>query len=274
MSSLPRDAPGPEHATLHATLHAALHGDLAGQVALVTGASKGIGAGIARAFGAAGAQVVVGYGRDGAGAARVVADIEAAGGRAIAMQGDLAQASDVAAMIARAEAAFGPISTLVNNAGVFEYRSLAEIDEAHFHAIMNTNVLGLLMATQHAVAHFAPAGGSVINISSLSATGNSPGRAVYAAAKAAVNTITRVLALELAGRNIRVNAIMPGYFDTEGARAFGLGGTAAEARLLAATPLAHRPGRPSDLSPVAVFLASAASAWMTGEILTVSGGLR
>jgi 3-oxoacyl-[acyl-carrier protein] reductase len=270
MSARPADVPGRGDGRGSATTHR----DLGGQVALVTGASKGIGAGIARAFGAAGAQVAVGYARDSAGAARVVADIEAAGGQAIAVQGDLAQTSDVALMIARVAEALGPISTLVNNAGVFEYRSLADIDDAHFNTIMNTNVLGLLMTTKHAVAQFAPAGGSVINISSLSATGHAPGRAVYAAAKAAVNTITRVLALELAGRNIRVNAIMPGYFDTEGSRAFGINGTEVEARLLAATPLANRPGQPSDLSPVAVFLASAASAWMTGEILTVSGGLR
>jgi 3-oxoacyl-[acyl-carrier protein] reductase len=270
MSSHPADEP----AGNGETEHGASHNNLAGQVALVTGASKGIGAGIARAFGLAGAQVAVGYMRDREGAERIVTEIKASGGRAIAVQGDLAQTSDVRSMIGRAADALGPISTLVNNAGVFEYRSLADIDDAHFHAIMNTNVLGLLMTTKHAVARFAPAGGSVINISSLSATGHASGRAVYAAAKAAVNTITRVLALELAGRNIRVNAIMPGYFDTEGARAFGIGGTEAEARLFAATPLAKRAGRPSDLSPVAVFLASAASGWMTGEILTVSGGLR
>lgn len=247
---------------------------LAGKVALVTGASKGIGAGIAQAFGAAGARVAVGYRRDRAGAERTVAAIEAAGGRAIPVQGDLARTADTEAMIAQTVAAFGRIGILVNNAGVFEYRSIADIDEAHFHALMDTNVLGVLATTKHAIAQFDPAGGSIINISSLSAAGNSPGRAVYAAAKAAVNAITRVLALELAGQNIRVNAIMPGYFDTEGAQAFGLRGSEAEARLLAATPLAKRAGLPSDLSPVAVFLASAASGWMTGEILTVSGGLR
>jgi 3-oxoacyl-[acyl-carrier protein] reductase len=130
------------------------------------------------------------------------------------------------------------------------------------------------MTMKIAVANFNPAGGSVINISSLAAQGDAPGRAVYAASKAAVNAITKVLALELAERKIRVNAIMPGYYDTEGARAFGLPGSEAEARLIAATPLEKRPGRPSDLSPVTLFLASAASAWITGEILSVSGGLR
>ncbi len=247
---------------------------LAGKVALVTGASKGIGAGIAAAFGHAGAHVAVGYARDRAGAERVAAAIVAAGGRAITVQCDLAQTADIEAMVAQTVTAFGPIDTVVNNAGVFDYRSLPEIDAAHFYAIFNTNVLGLLLTTRIAVANFSPAGGTVINISSLSALGDTPGRAVYAAAKAAVNAITKVLALELAERKIRVNAIMPGYFDTEGARAFGIKGSEAEARLLAATPLEKRPGQPSDLSPVAVFLASAASAWMTGEILTVSGGLR
>ena len=248
--------------------------ELSGRVALVTGASKGIGAGIARALGLAGAKVAVGYARDRAGAERAAADIEAAGGRAITVQCDLARTAEIATMIASTVEELGPIGILVNNAGVFDYRSLQNIDDTHFHDIFNTNVLGLLTTTRFAVGNFDPEGGSVINISSLSALGHAPGRAVYASAKAAVNAITKVLALELADRNIRVNAIMPGYFDTEGARALGIKGTAAEARLLAATPLAKRPGIPSDLSPVAVFLASKASAWMTGEILTVSGGLR
>jgi len=248
--------------------------ELAGKVALVTGASKGIGAGIATAFGHAGANVAVGYARDHEGAERVAAEIGAAGGRAITVQCDLARTADIEAMVARTVATFGPIDTLVNNAGVFDYRALTDIEEAHFHGIFNTNVLGLLTTTKVAVANLNSAGGSVINISSLSALGAAPGRAVYASSKAAVNAITKVLALELAERKIRVNAIMPGYFDTEGARAFGIKGTEAEAQLLAATPLEKRPGHPSDLSPVAIFLASGASAWMTGEILTVSGGLR
>jgi 3-oxoacyl-[acyl-carrier protein] reductase len=245
-----------------------------GKVILVTGASKGIGAGIAKAFGEAGANVAVGYGRDREGAERVAAEIEVGGGRAVTVQCDLARTADIEAMVAKTVSTFGPINTLVNNAGVFEYRSLSDIDETHFHDIFNTNVLGSLMTTKIAVANFNAGGGSVINISSLSATGHSPGRAVYSAAKSAVNAITKVLALELAERAIRVNAIMPGYFDTEGARTFGIKGSDAEARLLAATPLGKRPGLPGDLSPVALFLASSASAWMTGEILTVSGGLR
>lgn len=246
----------------------------AGKVVLVTGASKGIGAGIAKAFGEAGAHVALAYARDHSAAQRIAHEIEAGGGRAMTVQCDLAQTGDIEVMIAKTTAAYGPIQVLVNNAGVFDYKPLAQITEAHFHTIFNTNVLGLLMTTKIAVANFDSAGGSVINISSLSAEGEAPGRAVYAASKAAVNAITKVLALELAERKIRVNGIMPGYYDTEGARAFGVPGSEAEAKLLAATPLEKRPGRPSDLSPVALFLASPASAWMTGEILTVSGGLR
>ena len=177
-------------------------------------------------------------------------------------------------MVETTVAAFGPIHALVNSAGAFDYRALGDITEDHVRTILDTNVMGLLMVSRAAVSQFDPAGGAIINISSLSALGNSPGRAVYAASKAAVNAITKVLALELADRQIRVNGIMPGYFDTEGARAFGIKGSEAEVQLLAATPLAQRPGLPSDLAPVALFLASAASAWMTGEILTVSGGLR
>jgi 3-oxoacyl-[acyl-carrier protein] reductase len=247
---------------------------LAGKVALVTGASKGIGAGIATAFGHAGANVAVGYGRDRERAERVAAEIRAANGRAISVQGDLTKTAGIEAMVAKAVATFGPIDILVNNAAVFDFKPLPDIDEAHFHHIFNTNVLGLLTTTKVAAANFNAAGGSVINISSLSALGNASGSAAYSASKAAVNAITKVLALELADRKIRVNGIMPGYFDTEGARAIGVGGSEQEARLVAATPLEKRPGHPSDLSPVAIFLASGASVWMTGEILTVSGGLR
>ena len=177
-------------------------------------------------------------------------------------------------MIAKAVATFGPSDTLVNNAAVFDFKALSHIGEAHFHYIFNTNVLGLLTTTRVAVANFNSAGGSVINISSLSALGNAPNSAVYSASKAAVNAVTKVLALELAEQKIRVNAIMPGYFDTEGARAIGVKGSEQEAHLLATTPLEKRAGHPSDLNPVAIFLASGASAWITGEILTVSGGRR
>lgn len=248
--------------------------ELAGKVALVAGASKGIGAGMATAFGAAGANIAVGYARDSDGAERVVREIEAAGGHAIAVQADLSNAAAVDAMVTKVVTAFGPLDVLVNNGAVFDFKALPDIDEAHFHYIFNTNVLGLLTATKVAVANFNCAGGSIVNISSMSALGNGPNSAVYSASKAAVNAITKVLALELAERKIRVNGIMPGYFDTEGARAIGVKGSAQEADLIARTPLEKRPGHPSDLSPVALFLASRASGWMTGEILTVSGGQR
>jgi 3-oxoacyl-[acyl-carrier protein] reductase len=248
--------------------------ELAGKVALVTGASKGIGAGVATAFGTAGAMVAIGYARDRDGAERAAAEIKAAGGRAITVRGDLAKTADIEAIVAEAVAALGPIDILVNNAAVFDFKALLDADEAHFRYIFDTNVLGLLTATKVAVANFNAAGGSIVNISSLSALGNSPNSAVYSASKAAMNAITKVLALELAERKIRVNGIMPGYYDTEGARAIGLKGSEQEARLIGTTPLEKRPGYPSDLSPVAIFLASRASAWMTGEILTVSGGLR
>jgi 3-oxoacyl-[acyl-carrier protein] reductase len=177
-------------------------------------------------------------------------------------------------MVGKVVTAFGPLDILVNNGAVFDFKALPDIDEEHFRYIFDTNVLGLLTATKIAVANFNVAGGSIVNISSLSALGNSPYCAVYSASKAAVNAITKVLALELAERKIRVNGIMPGYFDTEGARAIGVKGSEQEAHLIASTPLERRPGHPSDLSPVALFLASRASGWMTGEILTVSGGRR
>ena len=248
--------------------------ELAGKVAVVTGASKGIGAGIAAALGAIGVRVAVGYAQDRDGAESVVREINAMGGQAIAVQGDLTKVTAIEDMIATVVSAFGPLDILVNNAGVYDFKALSDIDEAHFQRIFNANVLGLLMTTKVAVASFNAAGGSVINISSLAALGNSPNSAVYSSSKAAVNALTKVLALELAERKIRVNVIMPGYFDTEGARAIGMKGSAQEAQLVAATPLEKRAGRPSDLSPVAVFLASGASAWMTGEVLTVSGGMR
>jgi 3-oxoacyl-[acyl-carrier protein] reductase len=248
--------------------------ELKGEVALITGASKGIGAGIAKEFAAAGASVAVGYARDQESAERVVREIEAAGGRAIAVQADLSVSADVDAMVKKVVATFGPLDVLVNNGAVFDFKGLSDIDDNHFHYIFNTNVLGLLNASKAAVANFNSAGGSIVNISSMSALGNGAHSAVYAASKAAVNAITKVLAIELADRKIRVNGIMPGYFDTEGSRAIGVKGSAQEEELIARTVVEKRPGHPSDLSPVALFLASRDSGWMTGEILTVSGGLR
>jgi 3-oxoacyl-[acyl-carrier protein] reductase len=245
-----------------------------GKTVLVTGASKGIGAATARLFGEAGAHVAIAYGQDRAGAANVAGEISRAGGKAFAVHVDLASVRSIDAMVAATVGELGPVHVLVNNAGAFAYRRLADTTEEHFREIFDVNVMGLLMTTKAAVAHFDPDGGSIVNISSLSAKGNAPGRAVYAASKAAVNAITRVLALELAEHNIRVNGIMPGYVDTEGARAFGIKGSEQEARLLAATPLAHRPGEPSEIASSVMLLASRRADWITGEILTVSGGLR
>lgn len=246
---------------------------LVGRVALVTGASKGIGAGIAKGLAGAGAAVAVGYARDRAGAERVVTAIQEAGGRAMAIGGDLTRVVEAEEVVAKTVEAFGLLDIVVNNAAFFEYLPLADITQEHFHRHFDTNVLGPLLVTRSAVRHFPARGGSIINISSLSSSGNRPGRVVYSATKAALNAITRSLALELAERNIRVNGIMPGYTDTEGARSFGVPGSPLEAQLIAGTPL-RRVGVPDDFAPVAVFLASEASGWITGELLRVSGGAR
>jgi 3-oxoacyl-[acyl-carrier protein] reductase len=247
--------------------------DLSGKVALVTGASKGIGAGIAKGLAAAGAAVAVNYNRDPAGAARVVAKIEQAGGRAIAVGANIADRTQVEALVEEAVEAFGGLDILINNASIYEFKPAQDVTEADFHKQFDINVVGTLLVTQAAVKRFPRVGASVINISSLASSGDTPGSLVYAATKAAVNAMTSVLALELAARKIRVNGIMPGYTDTEGAAVLGVKGSPWEEKLLANTPLG-RSGLPSDFGPVAVFLASAASGWITGQTISVSGGLR
>ena len=246
---------------------------LAGKVAIVTGASKGIGAGIAKGLGAAGAAVVVNYSSSREGAERVARDIVAGGGRAIAVQGDVSTAADVRRLFQETKKAFGALDVLVNNAGVFRFEPLEEVTAEEFHRQFDTNVLGLILATQEALKHFGPAGGSVINISSV-ASHNPPAMSVvYSASKSAVDSITRSLAKELGPRKIRVNAINPGGVDTEGTRSIGIPGSDFEKEMVAETPLG-RFGRPEDIAPVAVFLASSESAWMTGECLVASGGYR
>ncbi|MEI9929491.1 MAG: glucose 1-dehydrogenase [Rhizomicrobium sp.] len=247
--------------------------ELTGKVALVTGASKGIGAGIAKGLAAAGAMVAVNFNSDRRGAERVVEEIERGGGRAIAIRANIAHLSEVEAMVSETVKAFGRLDILVNNASIFEFMPMADVSESAFRKQFDINVVGTLLVTQQSVKHFPPDGGSVINISSLASSGNTPGSTVYAATKAAVNAMTSVLAIELAARRIRVNGIMPGYTDTEGAALLGVKGTAWETKLLADTPLG-RPGLPSDFGPVAVFLASEASGWITGQMISVSGGLR
>jgi 3-oxoacyl-[acyl-carrier protein] reductase len=247
--------------------------DLKGKVAVVTGASKGIGAAIAKGLSAAGAAVVVNYSSSKEGADRVVADINANGGKAIAVKGDVAKAADMQRLFDETEKAFGTLDVLVNNAGVYTNSlPLQDITEDEFHREFNINVLGTILATKEAVKHFGPNGGSVINISSIASAGH-PMAAIYSGTKGAVDAITRGLAAELGPRKIRVNAIAPGGVETEGTHSAGIVGSDFEKAMIAGTPLG-RFGQPDDIARVAVFLASDDSAWLTGERLTASGGYR
>ena len=245
---------------------------LSGKTAVVTGASKGIGAGIAKGLAAEGAAVVINYASSKDGADRVVADIKAKGGKAIAVHGDVAKAADVKKIFAETKQAFGRLDILVNNAGVYNLLPLEEVTEEDFHRHFNINVLGLLLATQEAAKLFGDAGGSVINIGSAVTDLNPPNTVVYTATKGAVDAVTRVLAKELGPRKIRVNSINPGVIDTEGTHAVGHIGSDFEKQLVTQTPLG-RTGQPDDIAPVAVFLASDELRWVTGDTLAVSGGL-
>lgn len=247
--------------------------DLKGKVAVVTGASKGIGAGIAKALAAAGAAVVVNYASSKASADRVVAEIAGKGGKAIAVQGDVAKAADVQRLFAETKKAFGPLDVLVNNAGVFQFEPLEAATENEFHRQFNTNVLGLILATKEAVKHFGPDGGSVINIGSVASDDKPAMSVVYSATKGAVDAITGVLAKELAARKIRVNSINPGGVETEGTHSAGIIGSDFARQMVSRTALG-RIGQPEDIAPVAVFLASADSGWLTGEIIRASGGFQ
>jgi 3-oxoacyl-[acyl-carrier protein] reductase len=246
---------------------------LTGKVAVVTGASKGIGAGIAKGLAAAGAKVVVNYASSKPSADRVVGEITRDGGTAIAVQGDVSKAVDVQRLFAETKKAFGSLDVLVNNAGVYQFAPLGDSTESEFHRQFGTNVLGLILATQEAEKYFGPRGGSVINIGSVASDTTPPTTVVYTATKGAVDAITRVLAKELGPKNIRVNSINPGGVDTEGAQAMGMIGSDFEKQMIAQTPLG-RLGRPVDIAPVAVFLASDDSGWVTGELLRAAGGLR
>ncbi|WP_304192350.1 glucose 1-dehydrogenase [Phenylobacterium aquaticum] len=244
---------------------------LAGKVAVVTGASKGIGAAIAKALAAQGAAVVVNYAASQAGADIVVAAITAAGGQAIAVQGDVAKSAEAQAIIAAAITAFGRLDILVNNAGVYEFSPIADITEDQFRRMFDTNVLGVLLTTQAAVKHLGE-GASIINIGSAVTTLNPPDSTIYTGTKGAVDAITGVLAMELGPKRIRVNTISPGIVETEGSHAAGFMGSPFEADAVAQTPLG-RVGQPDDIADVAVFLASDASRWLSGERLSASGGL-
>jgi 3-oxoacyl-[acyl-carrier protein] reductase len=246
---------------------------LTGKVAVVTGASKGIGAGIAKALAAEGAAVVVNYASSKEGADRVVAEIQRNGGKAVAVQGDVAKAADVNRLLAETKKSFGRLDVLVNNAGIYKFNPLADVTEGEFHSQFGTNVLGLILATKEAAGYFGDSGGSIINIGSVVSRLTPPGAVVYAATKGAVDAITGVLANELGPRKIRVNSINPGGVETEGFHAQGFAGSEFEKQMIAKTPLG-RTGQPTDIGPIAVFLASDDSAWLTGETLLASGGMR
>ncbi|HEX4740437.1 MAG TPA: glucose 1-dehydrogenase [Caulobacteraceae bacterium] len=245
---------------------------LSGKVALVTGASKGIGAAIAKALAAEGASVVVNYASSQAGADAVVAAITAAGGKAVAAHGDVSKAKEAQGIVDAAIAAFGRLDILVNNSGVYEFGALADITDENFHRMFNINVLGLLLTTQAAAKHLGE-GASVINIGSGVTSLFPPESAVYTGTKGAVDAITGVLAKELGPRKIRVNALNPGMVETEGTQTQGFIGSDFEKALVGQTPLG-RVGQPDDIADIAVFLASNDSKWLTGEHLVAGGGLR
>ena len=244
---------------------------LAGKVAVVTGASKGIGAAVARQLAREGAAVVVNYASSASEADRVAADISAGGGKAVAVQADVRKASDIERLFAETLRAFDALDVLVNNAGAYEVSPVGTITEEHFHRLFDLNVLSLILTSQEAIKHMNAAGGSIVNMSSIVGDFAPPNLSVYNATKAAVDALTRTMAKELAPRNIRVNSINPGMIETEGLHATGF--AANREAMAAVTPLG-RIGTPEDIAPGVAFLASSDSAWMTGETLYITGGLR
>jgi 3-oxoacyl-[acyl-carrier protein] reductase len=246
---------------------------LDGKVAVVTGASKGIGAAIAKHLAAEGAAVVINYSSSKSGADKVVDEITKRGGKAIAVQADVAKKKDIDRLFAETKKTFGRLDILVNNAGVFEFLPLEQVTEEHFHRHFDINVLGLLLAIQEATKYFGPEGGSVINISSSASVSAPAVASVYSATKAAVDTITKSLAKELGSRKIRVNAINPGMVETEGVREGGFLGSDFQ-KMFEAQSALGRIGQPGDIAPAVVFLASPDAGWITGETLIISGGYR
>ncbi len=246
---------------------------LTGKVAVVTGASKGIGASIAIHLADEGAAVVVNYATSKEGADRVVAEISGKGGKAIAVQANVAKKAEIKRLFAEAKKAFGRLDILVNNAGIYEFSPLEDITEEHFHRQFDLNVLGLILTSQEAAKHFGPTGGSIVNISSLASPMPISSGSVYSATKAAVDAVTKSLAKELGARNIRVNSINPGMVVTEGVQSAGFVESDFREQFEAQTPLG-RIGQPEDIAPAAVFLASADAGWITGETLVIAGGLR
>jgi 3-oxoacyl-[acyl-carrier protein] reductase len=246
---------------------------LAGKVAIVAGASKGIGADIAKGLAKEGASVVVNYASSKEGADKVVAEIQKNGGKAIAVQGDVAKEADVQRIFAETKKTFGKLDILVNNAGVYQFSPIEEVNEVLFHRLFNTNVLGALLATREAVKLFGDNGGSVINIGSAVTELNTPTSSVYTATKGALDSVTAVLSKELGPKKIRVNSINPGMVETEGVHTMGIIGSDFQKSFEAQTPLG-RIAQPDDITPIAVFLASSDSGWLTGEHIVASGGLR
>ena len=246
---------------------------LQGKVALVTGASKGIGASIAKELAANGAAVAVNYSSSPEGAKKVVAEIEAAGGKAIAVQANVADPDSIGGLVQTVVKELGPIDVLVNNAGIYEFAPLEAINPGHFHKQFNLNVLGLLLTTQAVVAQFPKTGGSIINIGSVVGAMAAPQGSVYSATKGAVDSITVSLSKELGPRGIRVNALNPGLIITEGTHSTGIAGSDFETNVVAGTPLG-RAGQPKDVATVAAFLASEDAAWLTGQTIYASGGYR
>jgi 3-oxoacyl-[acyl-carrier protein] reductase len=248
-------------------------GKLSGKVAVVTGASKGIGASIALHLAAEGARVVVNYASSKEGADRIVAEIAGKGGKAIAVQANVAKEADIVRLFAETKKAFERLDILVNNAGVYEFGPLENVTAEQYHRMFDVNVLGLILATREAVKLIGPSGGSIINIGSVAGTSAPATTTVYSATKGAVDTVTKALSKELGPRKIRVNSINPGMVETEGFHTAGVAGSEWQKQTEAETPLG-RIGQPQDIAPAAVFLASDDSAWITGELLYISGGKR
>jgi 3-oxoacyl-[acyl-carrier protein] reductase len=246
--------------------------NLQGKVALVTGASKGIGAAIARELAARGAAVAVNYSGSKAAAEKLVEEIHAAGGKAVAVQANLADSGSIGPLVRTVAGQLGPINILVNNAGVYEFKPIEAVTTAHYEKQFNLNVLGLLLTTQAALEHFDPKGGSIINIGSVAASGVAAG-SVYAGTKGAVNSITVSLSKELGARQIRVNALNPGMIETDGLQASGIFGSDFHKQAIAETPLG-RIGQPNDIASIAAFLASDDAAWVNGQLISASGGAR
>jgi 3-oxoacyl-[acyl-carrier protein] reductase len=244
---------------------------LRGKVAVVTGASKGIGAAIAKQLAADGAQVVVNYSSSREAAETVVSDISKAGGKAVAIGGSVADEDNINRLFAETQRIFGKVDILVNNAGIYSFAPLEQVTAEDYKRQYDTNVLGLLLTTKAALAHFPAEGGSVVNISSIVSTLAPAAAAVYSSTKGAVDTITKSLAKELGPRKIRVNAVNPGYVVTEGTKAAGITGSDFETQAIAETPLG-RAGQPEDIAPPVAFLASDDARWITGETIFVSGG--